>query len=78
MSRSVLECTGIDFRMPKVDIKFPKFSIFLTCLMIFFGCSAVGGVFQESLFHRNTRELEQDTCNAKEKALRVLRAVNIG
>ena len=41
MSRSVLECTGIDFRMPKVDIKFPKFSTFLTCLMTFFGCSAV-------------------------------------
>ena len=35
-------------------------------------------VFEESLFHRNTREIEQDTCNAKEKALRVPRAVNIG
>ena len=43
VSRSVLECTGIDFRLPKVDMNFPKFSTFLTCLMTFLGCSAVAG-----------------------------------
>ncbi len=35
-------------------------------------------VVQESVFQRNTLEIEQDTWNANGKALRVPRAVNIG
>ena len=44
-----------------------------------FGCSAVlVVVVQESVLQGRTRVIEQDTCNEKENALRVPRAVNIG
>ena len=78
MTWSVLECTGIYFRLPKVDIKFPKFSTFFMLDDVFrlFNCSVV--VVQDSVFQCNTRVIEQDPWTEKEKALRVLRAVNIG
>ena len=41
-----------------------------------FSCSMV--VVQESVFECNTRVIEQSAQTATEKALRVVRAVNIG
>ena len=78
MAGIVLECTGLYFRLPKVDKKIPKISTFFMLDAIFrlFSCSVV--VVQESVFQRNARVIEQDTLTEKEKALRVLRAVNIG
>ena len=78
MAGSVLECTGNNFRLPKVEQKTPNISTFSILDDVFrlFSCSVV--VVQESVFQRNTRAIAQDTWTEKEKALRVPRAVNIG
>ena len=78
MAGRVLECTGIHFRLPKIDINFQKFSTFLYVWWHFSVFQVLVVVVQESVFQRNTRDIDQDTWNANEKALRVPRAVNNG
>ena len=77
MSRSALGCVGSRFRMLKVEPKIEKFRHFsmlrnVSVVQLFGWCPSKFNV----LIY--TCVLEHHTCSEMEKALRVLRAVNIG